>query len=131
MLTTPFYDPSFIHSVSKAAELEKPYVFNGPTSIWINGESTSGKLKTVILEASLCTQESLKFSGALIENGKATYLSLKWESLTSISTNQTAHQLKLLTELLLKKQGLPISKCITGDHIGPAIWHSKGLTPMS
>ena len=121
MLTAPFYDPSFIHCVSKAAELEKPYVFNGPTSIWINGESTSGKLKTVILEA----------SGALIENGKATYLSLKWESLTAISINQTAHQLKLLTELLLKKQGLPISKCITGDHIGPAIWHSKGLTPMS
>jgi len=131
MLTTPFYDPLFIHSVSKAAELEKPYVFNGPTSIWINGESTSGTLKTVILEVSLCTSESLKFSGILIENGKVMYSSLKWENLTAISTNQTALQLKLLTELLLKKQGSEISKSITGDHIGPAIWHSKGLIPMS
>ena len=131
MLTTPFYNHSFIHSVSRAAELEKPYVFNGPTSIWINGESTSGILKTVILEASQCTPESIKFSGILIENGKGMYLSLRWENLMSISINQTAHQLKLVTELLLRKEGLPISKCITGDHIGPAIWHSKGLIPMS
>tara|TARA_A100000172_G_C2970453_1_gene85743 strand:+ start:241 stop:606 length:366 start_codon:yes stop_codon:yes gene_type:complete len=116
-------DPSLISFVSKEAELEKPSVYNGETSIWIEGALPSGIPRTVILELYRCTPESLKVCVVLIEKGMAQYSSLTWDYPTHIQKVHLALLSKLLIEQLLEGQGLPISKYITGGRIGQAEWH--------
>ena len=133
MSLTPFSNHLSFSFAIQELGLVKPLAYYGKTSIWINAESYSGKPRTVILGLSQCITGFMKAYVVSTENEQVQYFSQQSSSLSHISLTET---LSLWTKLIqtLSKEPLVVQKdsqYITGDHIGPAIWHSKGLIPMS
>ena len=100
--------------------LVKPYAYVGKTSIWINGQSHSGKPKTVILGLSRCTLGYMKAYVCLTDQGKVRYSSQHSTNHSNISIQEAVTLWtkligKLSKEHLMEQENL---KCITGDHIG-------------
>ena len=120
MNLTQFSDHLLFSFAIQELGLVKPFVYYGKTSIWINGESSFGKPKTVILGLSQCTTGYTKAYVVSTENEKVQYFSQLNSNPLGITITEA---LRCWTKLMQKplKEPLVITKdllSITGDHIG-------------
>ena len=118
MSTIQYLDSSLFSSAIKGVELVKPSVYRVEKFVWINGQSHSGKPKTVILGLYHYTKEFTTCYALLIDQGKVRYSSTPIKNRLNITTPELTTIWGKLTNRLAKEPILEGSTFISGDRIG-------------
>ena len=103
-------DYSKYFSAIKGVELVKPCVYRGEMFVWINGQSHSGKPKTVILGHYHYTKESTTCYAILVDKEKVRYSSTPIKNPLKMTEEELIKVWVNLTNNLAKK---PILKGAT------------------